>query len=317
MRQLTILAAAAEVCERHYGIRPVAPLALLPGRRHVFLVDSASTRYVLKCMAASDIEAANLRFTHQLVSLLSRARFNTYSVMTTVTGSTWVADDGMFWELHSFIEGNALSSLASSPIDVGCLLGEYHQTAASLVSNRLLPVVDGSACGWLPVDPIGPLRVLRSRVQAVASSALIEQLASAAGSWISSLDSPLVAIPLHGDVSKSNIIVAGSGMYLIDFEGILCGDPRVDVAQAVSRQVSSDVLQEEARRCAVKAFLSAYSESSRLAYPVALQLDLLAKLSLLFDWACRLLSAQASDAEVREAGSQLLRGFALIESCLG
>lgn len=319
MRHLTILAAAAEVCERHYGIRPIASLVPLPGRRHVFLVASGSGRYVLKCMAASDTEVASLRFTHKLVNLLSGTQFNTYSVIPTATGSTWVADVDMVWELHSFIEGHVLSSLGSSAADVGYLIGWYHKAAANLVSDGLLPAADGPGCGWLPVDPMVPLRVLRSRAQTTSGFALIERLMASAHSWLSSLGAPSLAIPLHGDVSPSNIIVANSSKYLIDFENIPWGDPRIDAAQAVSRLVSSGVVEADVCRNAARAFLSGYSESSALstaAYPITHQLDLLVKLHLLLDWACRLLSRQATDSEVDEAGSWLLRGFALTEKCL-
>lgn len=316
MRGLNILVAATDVVQKHYALQLDFELQTLPGRRHVFLVTSHNSRYVLKCVAAPSVTIENIQSTHRLVQLLSHRHFATYSLISSILDSTWVIDYDLIWEMHTYVEGEPLQAIAVSPETVGQLLGTYHKTVSHLLHDRSLTVPVGIEEYWHSVDPVAVLKVLRSTATGQTAVAFLDSLVDQSLSWISSLAGPEIVVPVHGDVSASNVIVNSERAYLIDFECIRWEDPLVDLAQAVARLILPKRTDTEAQRMAVDRILSSYLTSSGFPRSERSRLAAAVSLHLVLDWACEQLRGQPIEWPTHGSHASLSRALDSLRYCL-
>lgn len=317
MRGLSILDVAADVVQKHYALQTDLQLRPLPGRRHVFLVTSKDTRYVLKCVPVPSVAAERIEFTHRLVRFLEQRNFTTYSLIASVSGCTWVSEHGLVWEMHTYIDGEPLETIAASPSAVGELLGRYHNAVHYLIQDGTLEVPVNKNDWYHSVDPIALLRVFRSFVADNTLAALIDSLLDKSMLWMDSLAEPQAIIPIHGDVSASNVIITPVRAYLIDFECAQWEDSLVDLAQAVARLVSAGNPDPETKKRAVGLLISSYLNSSGLSKPSHDRLVAAASLHLALDWACEQLRRHTAGCVVHdEPHADISRALESLESCL-
>jgi len=316
MGGLDITSVAKKIVRQHFRTKQISELVPLPGRRHVFLVAVCDRRYILKCVAAPSIEASDLKFTHKLVGLLNDRHFSTYSLVPGPDGRTWVVENGLIWEVHTFVDGVPLRSLAHSPNLVGELLGSYHRTVKLLIQDGLLQVPNRSYQPFGSVDPVIALKAVRSLVGIRANVGLIDEIMDKSVSWRESLEPPTVLVPTHGDIAASNIIIAPEGAYLIDFERTPWEDPLVDLAQAIARIVTIQGVSIKSRKEAIENLIASYVASSRLPRPARDRLFALVSLHIVLDWACELLCSRSTVESLLKTHSALQGMLADMQRCL-
>jgi Ser/Thr protein kinase RdoA (MazF antagonist) len=298
---LDVSAAAADIARKHFGIEPVDALDPLPGHGHVFLVHSSGSRFVLKCTLDSAQRTERLKTVHEFVRILNEFGFLTYSLIHTANGGTWVCGGGLIWEMHTYIAGQPLRSLALDPSGVGRLLGDYHRAAVRIVRSRISASDSCGASGLESADPKLVLKALSSRLRDAGVLTEVNRLVDLSRSLSQGLGAEDPVIPLHGDISASNIIVCASRYFLIDFEDLAWGDPGIDTAQALARLVAGCQQRPRAStRSVILEFLSSYASSVGSAVQPSARLSAVAKLHAIKDWACDQLSASLPDQTVAE-----------------
>lgn len=314
---LDVSALAGEIASRHFGIEPVDALEPLPGHGHVFLVRSSGSRFVEKCVLDSGQWTERLRHTHELVRMLNERGFATYSLIQAVGGETLVFSDGLIWEMHSYVPGNPLGSLALDPPGVGKLLGEYHCAAEQIALDGISAHETHRMDGLELARPRLVLAALVSRLRDSAVLPEVNRLIDLSLCLSEGLSEGSRVIPLHGDISASNILASASRYFLIDFEDVAWGDPCIDVSQALARLVAGCRQPSLASlRTSVLEFLSSYESSSDSAIRPAEMVKPVAQLHAIKDWACDQLSSSLPDESVREALPVLHRTLDLISQCL-
>ena len=214
-----VSALADEIARKHFGIQPVDALEPLPGHGHVFLVHSSGSRFVEKCTLDSGQWTERLKHTHELVRLLNERGFATYSLVHAVGGGTLVLADGLIWEMHTYVSGCPLSSLALDPSGVGKLLSEYHRTAERIAFDGLSPPETSCTGGFESAGPKLVLAALNSRLQDPGVLREINHLMDLVRSLSEGWSAGTRVIPLH-DISASNILACAPGYCLIDFEDV-------------------------------------------------------------------------------------------------
>lgn len=314
---LDVSAIAREIAQGHFGIQQVDALEPLPGHGHVFLVRSPGSPFVEKCVLDSGRWTERLRYTHELVMLLNERGFATYSLIQAVGGGTLVYSDGLIWEMHTYVSGHPLGSLALDPSGVGRLLGEYHRTAEQIALEGF-PVPEAYRTGGVEsADPRLVLTALSTRLRSSEALDGVNCLMDLSRSLSEGLNAGDSAIPLHGDISASNILARASRHFLIDFEDVAWGHPCIDVAQALARLVAAC----QQRGCdsahdAVFEFLSSYESSSSFAMRPSARLKAVAALHAIKDWACDQLSSSLPDQSLPATLPLLRLTLDLISRCL-
>ena len=312
-----VSALADEIERKHFGIQPVDALEPLPGHGHVFLVHSSGSRFVEKCTLDSGQWTERLKHTHELVRLLNERGFATYSLVHAVGGGTLVLADGLIWEMHTYVSGCPLSSLALDPSGVGKLLSEYHRPAERIAFDGLSPPETSCTGGFESAGPKLVLAALNSRLQDPGVLREINHLMDLVRSLSEGWSAGTRVIPLHGDISASNILACAPGYCLIDFEDVAWGDACIDVAQALTRLVvTCQQRPPETVRDAVLEFLSSYEGSSGSAMQASATLKRVAGLHAIKDWACDQLISKLPDRSVAETLPFLRRTLDLLSLCL-
>lgn len=310
-------AAAAEMAQEHFGTGPVSAIDPLPSHSHAFLVSARGSRYVLKCMSNWEMRPVSVETTHNLVRFLNQEGFCTYSLVPATFGRTWVHSRGFLWELHTYIAGYTPGSLRFDPPRVGRLLAEYHAAAEAFVRVRFAQPRSGAASSLRHVDPTLALRALASRVWSSESLDQIDGLVALSQSLVQGSVEGDRVLPLHNDISESNIVISASRCHLIDFEDTVWGDPGLEVAQALARMASREPHQTvEDYGIAVRKLLSAYAESSGYPGPSTDLLRTASSLHAIKDWACDQLCFSLPDQLVPEQFPSLLCTLDLLSRCI-
>lgn len=152
-----------------------------------------------------ELTRADMTWLHQFLAELAEAGFPCPAPIPAFDGASYAVDDGAWWELVTFLPGNAVGwSQVPSLVEVGRLMARYHQASADLAPRPQRP----------SVFPVGELHEHRlepklRRLQRVLADRLDDVRHHEASQLV-----------IHGDFTAHNVVADGDPLAVtgvIDF----------------------------------------------------------------------------------------------------
>jgi Ser/Thr protein kinase RdoA (MazF antagonist) len=197
---------------------------------------------------------------HELLAALDGARFPAPRPQHLLAGRSWRQTADGVWAALSYLPGEPLSWRRSpGMLEAGTFMARYHEVASEVVMPVQRPLVVGfdelrrsapwAALRRLAPDP-GALRLLHELIERF--DAELTEIASNPG---------LDRLPIHGDFTDANILVAGEGPRIsgvIDFGLAQLAPAEADVAAALWRSGRPDPMASRLDALRVREFIRGY-----------------------------------------------------------